>query len=154
MALKKVIAICQSGGNFETGKDDSMSYIGGEAYAIDLDAQSQLSHFKEELAEMFQYNVDSLSVKYFLPGNRKTLITISRDKDLQRMVNFFEESGQVELFILSKEGTSQDVVNTPLIRYLQSDALDVLNIFLLLYWEISVELLSNTVTPYPLNYYN
>ncbi|XP_017231450.1 uncharacterized protein LOC108205860 [Daucus carota subsp. sativus] len=115
MALKKVIAICQSGGNFETGKDDSMSYIGGEAYAIDLDAQSQLSHFKEELAEMFQYNVDSLSVKYFLPGNRKTLITISRDKDLQRMVNFFEESGQVELFILSKEGTSQDVVNAPLI---------------------------------------
>lgn len=126
MAPKKVIAICQSGGDFETGKDDSMSYIGGEAYAVDLDEQSHLSQFKQELAEMFQYNVDSMLVKYFLPGNRKTLISISREKDLQRMVNFYEDSGQVEVFILFKEGAALDVVNTPVIRYLQSDALNVL----------------------------
>lgn len=115
MAPKKVIAICQSGGDFETGKDDSMSYIGGEAYAVDLDEQSHLSQFKQELAEMFQYNVDSMLVKYFLPGNRKTLISISREKDLQRMVNFYEDSGQVEVFILFKEGAALDVVNTPVI---------------------------------------
>lgn len=113
--VKKVIAICQSGGNFETGKDDSMSYIGGEAYAIDLDEQSQLSHFKQELAEMFQYSVDGMLVKYFLPGNRKTLITISRDKDLQRMVNFYEDSGQVEVFILTEEGAARDALNMPVI---------------------------------------
>lgn len=137
MASKKVIAICQSGGDFEMGKDDSMSYIGGEAYAIDLDEQSQLSQFKQELAEMFQYNVDSMLVKYFLPGNRKTLITISREKDLQRMVNFYEDSGQVEVFILSKGGAARDVVNTPVIRYLKSDALDVFNICMLTLLEFS-----------------
>ncbi|KAK1374193.1 PB1 domain-containing protein [Heracleum sosnowskyi] len=98
-----------------------MSYKGGEAYAVDLDKQSQLSQFKQELAEMFQYNVDSMLVKYFLPGNRNTLITISREKDLQRMVNFYEDSGQVEVFILYKEGAARDVVNTSIIRYLQSD---------------------------------
>ncbi|EYU31645.1 hypothetical protein MIMGU_mgv1a001707mg [Erythranthe guttata] len=104
MATKKIIAICQSGGEFETNKDDgSLFYTGGEAYALDLDHKTQLKDFKRELAETFQFRAAALSIKYFLPGNRKTLITISKDKDLKRMVNFFKDTDQVEVFVVAEE---------------------------------------------------
>nr|XP_017220173.1 PREDICTED: uncharacterized protein LOC108197159 isoform X1 [Daucus carota subsp. sativus]XP_017220174.1 PREDICTED: uncharacterized protein LOC108197159 isoform X1 [Daucus carota subsp. sativus]XP_017220175.1 PREDICTED: uncharacterized protein LOC108197159 isoform X1 [Daucus carota subsp. sativus]XP_017220176.1 PREDICTED: uncharacterized protein LOC108197159 isoform X1 [Daucus carota subsp. sativus] len=89
MEPKKVIAICQSRDNFELGEDGLMSFNGGEAYAVDLDQQTQLSEFKQEIAETFKYSDEDMSIKYFLPGNRKTLITILKDRDLQRMVNFY-----------------------------------------------------------------
>ncbi|RVW55921.1 hypothetical protein CK203_078774 [Vitis vinifera] len=92
MAAKKVIAICQSGGEFVTNKDGSLSYNGGEAYAIDVDQQTQLSDFKLEVAEMFNCSIDTMSIKYFLPDNKKTLITISKDKDLKRMAHVVQDA--------------------------------------------------------------
>lgn len=118
MATKKIIAICQSGGEFVTNKDDgSLFYTGGEAYALDLDQQTQLKDFKHELAETFQCSADAMAIKYFLPGNRKTLITISKDKDLKRMVNFFKESDQVEVFVIAEEAAGRNVSNMPASRY-------------------------------------
>lgn len=118
MATKKIIAICQSGGEFVTNKDDgSLFYTGGEAYALDLDELTQLKDFKHELAETFQCSADAMAIKYFLPGNRKTLITISKDKDLKRMVNFFKESDQVEVFVISEEAAARNVSNMPASRY-------------------------------------
>lgn len=59
-------------------------------------------------------------IKYFLPGNKKTLITISKDKDLQRMVNFYGDSDQVEVFVMTDEGAARNnVSNMPTSRYLQ-----------------------------------
>lgn len=81
MAGKKLIAICQSGGEFEADKDGLMTYKGGEAHAIDIDDEMKFNDFKMEVAEMFNWSTDILSMKYFLPGNKKTLITISNDKD-------------------------------------------------------------------------
>lgn len=119
MEAKKVIAICQSRGNFELGEDGLLSYNGGEAYAVNLDKQTQLSEFKQEIAETFKYSADDMLIKYFLPGNRKTLITISKDKDLQRMVNFYRNFDQVEVFILTKEFAARNVLNMPTSRYFQ-----------------------------------
>ncbi|XP_058200756.1 uncharacterized protein LOC131315614 isoform X2 [Rhododendron vialii] len=116
MATKKLIAICQSGGEFETNIDGSLSYNGGEAYALDLDQQMQLSDFKQELAETFHCSVDGMLIKYFLPGNKKTLITISKDKDFKRMVNFFGDSDQVEVFIMADGVVAQNVSNMPVSR--------------------------------------
>lgn len=116
MAMKKVIAICQSGGDFVTNKDGSLSYTGGDAYAIDIDEQTQLQDFKNEIAEMFGCNADNMTIKYFLPGNKKTLITISKDKDLQRMVSFVGDSGSVDVFILSEEAAARNVSNMPASR--------------------------------------
>lgn len=111
---KKIIAICQSGGEFVSNKDDeSLYYAGGEAYALDMDQHTQLKDFKHELAETFQCSVDGMAIKYFLPGNRKTLISISKDKDLHRMVNFFKESDQVEVFVFA---AAQNVSNMPASR--------------------------------------
>ena len=99
---KKMIAICQYGGEFETNEDGSMSYIGGEAYAVDLDENMQLSGFKQEVAETIDSTVDGMLVKYFLPGNKKNLITVSKDKDFNRMVNYYKESDQLEVFIMKE----------------------------------------------------
>lgn len=108
MAAKKIIAICQSGGEFVTNKDGSLSYNGGEAYAIDVDQQTQLSDFKLEVAEMFNCSTDTMSIKYFLPGNKKTLITISKDKDLERMVKFLGDSVTVDIFIMTEEAVPRN----------------------------------------------
>ncbi|KAG8370597.1 hypothetical protein BUALT_Bualt14G0133600 [Buddleja alternifolia] len=117
MATKKIIAICQSGGEFVTNKDDgSLFYTGGEAYALDLDQKTPLKDFKYELAETFQCSVDVMTIKYFLPGNKKTLITISKDKDLKRMINFFKDSDQVEVFVIAEEAAARNVSNMPASR--------------------------------------
>ncbi|KAM6544910.1 hypothetical protein CsatB_025646 [Cannabis sativa] len=116
MATKKVIAICQSGGEFVTNKDGSLSYNGGEAYAVDIDSETQLNDFKSEIAEMFNCNADTMVIKYFLPGNKKTLITISKDKDLQRMVNFLGEAVTVDVFVMFEEAAARNVSNMPASR--------------------------------------
>ncbi|KAL3505546.1 hypothetical protein ACH5RR_030928 [Cinchona calisaya] len=117
MSAKKIIAICQSGGEFATNKEDgSLYYSGGEAYALDLDQQTHLKNFKHELSETFQFAVDGMTIKYFLPGNKKTLITISKDKDLKRMFNFFKDSDQVEVFIIAEEAVARNVSNMPASR--------------------------------------
>ncbi|XP_024922262.1 uncharacterized protein LOC107433317 isoform X2 [Ziziphus jujuba] len=116
MAAKKIIAICQSGGEFVTNKDGSLSYSGGDAYAVDIDHQTQLEDFKSEIADMFSCSADTMSIKYFLPGNKKTLITISKDKDLQRMLNFLGDSVTVDVFIISEEAAARNVSNMPASR--------------------------------------
>ncbi|GMH28620.1 hypothetical protein Nepgr_030463 [Nepenthes gracilis] len=113
---KRIIAICQSGGEFVTDKDGSLLYTGGEAYAIDIDQNTQLSDFKAEVAEMFNYNDPSMSIKYFLPGNKKTLITISKDKDLNRMVTFLGDANTVDVFIITEECPARNVSNMPVSR--------------------------------------
>ncbi|KAM7487979.1 hypothetical protein LguiB_025463 [Lonicera macranthoides] len=139
MATKKVIAICQSGGEFESSKDGCLSYNGGEAYAVDLDEQTRLSDFKKELAETFHCGGEGMLIKYFLPGNKKTLITISKDKDLQRMVNFYGNADQVEVFVMAEEeGAARNVSNMPASRssrttvseavVISADPLDMVNV--------------------------
>lgn len=117
MGTKKIIAICQSGGEFITGDDGSLVYDGGEAYAVDVDQDTRLDDLKQELAEMFQYSIDDILIKYFLPGHRKTLISVSREKDLQRMVNFCEDFDQVEVFVINDSGVALNVPIVPGSRY-------------------------------------
>ncbi|CAH9129598.1 unnamed protein product [Cuscuta epithymum] len=117
MASKKIIAVCQSGGEFVTNKEDSsLTYIGGEAYALDLDDQTTLDDFKKELSDTFQCVTNGMTIKYFLPGNKKTLITVSKDKDLKRMVNFFQDSDQVDVFIIPEEAAIRNITNMPASR--------------------------------------
>lgn len=102
MARGKILAICQSGGEFVTNSDGSMSYSGGEAHAIDIDREMTLHDLKSEISVMFNCDVDSFSIKYFLPNNRRTLITVSNDKDLNRMVDFHVDSETTDIYVLKK----------------------------------------------------
>ena len=119
MSTKKIIAICQSGGEFLLETNGSMSYSGGEAYAVDLDTETSVTDFKKDLADTFGYSVDNMLIKYFLPGNRKTLIMISKDKDLKRMINFFSDSDQVDVFVMPQDGGMGALIvsNMPASRY-------------------------------------
>lgn len=115
MEGKKIIAICQSGGEFLTEKDGTLSYRGGDAHAIDIDDQMTFNEFKTEVTEMFSCSNDNMSIKYFLPGNKKTLITVSNDKDLKRMIKFHSDFATVDIYVI-EEIVAPDVSNMPASR--------------------------------------
>lgn len=112
MVAKKIIAICQSGGEFETDEDGFLSYKGGDAHAMEIDDKMKYRNFKKEVAEMFNFNVGTMCIKYFLPSNKKTLITISNEKDLKNMIKFHGDSDTAEIFVMTEE-VAPDVSNMP-----------------------------------------
>lgn len=116
MAGTKIIAICQLGGAFETDKDGSLLYRGGDAHAIDIDDQMEFNDFKMEVAEMFSCSTNTMSLKYFLPGNKKTLITISNDKDLKRMIKFHGDSVTADIYVIIEDVVLPDGSNLPASR--------------------------------------
>ncbi|XP_072992286.1 uncharacterized protein [Typha latifolia] len=102
MTGENIVAICQYGGEFVSNSDGSLSYSGGEAHAVEVGPEMLLDDLKSELAGMFNIDISGMSLKYFLPSNRRTLITLSCDKDLHRMVNFSSNASTTEIYILSK----------------------------------------------------
>ncbi|XP_066387153.1 uncharacterized protein [Miscanthus floridulus] len=97
-----VVAICQYGGEFTSGPNGNLTYKGGEAHAVDVTRDMPLESFKDEVSKVFHVDVTDMSLKYFLPNNYRTLITISCDRDLQRMVDFTISAAQVEVFLISR----------------------------------------------------
>ncbi|KAJ6995753.1 hypothetical protein NC653_012576 [Populus alba x Populus x berolinensis] len=65
---------------------------------------------------MFSCNVNTMSLKYFLPGNKKTLITISNDKDLNRMIKFHGDSFTVDIYVILEDNFLPGVSNLPASR--------------------------------------
>ncbi|XP_065849448.1 uncharacterized protein [Euphorbia lathyris] len=109
MPKKKLILICQYGGEFVTSADGNLIYNGGEANAIDINHETMFDGLKLKLAEMFDIEYKSLSMKYFLPGNRRTLITLSNDKDLKRMFDFHNDSITADVFLMGRRGFIHEV---------------------------------------------
>jgi zinc finger SWIM domain-containing protein 3 len=97
-----VVAICQYGGEFTSGPNGNLIYKGGEAHAVDVTRDMPLESFKDEVSKVFHVGVTDMSLKYFLPNNNRTLITISCDRDLQRMVDFTISAAQVDVFLISR----------------------------------------------------
>ncbi|KAK6239569.1 hypothetical protein QUC31_005038 [Theobroma cacao] len=108
MAKGKLIAVCQSGGKFTPGSDGSLSYTGGDAHAIRINTDSKFDELKAEVAEMWKYDPDSFTIKYFLPHNNKTLITISNDQDLQHLLDFHGNSATVDVYVLTNVNQISD----------------------------------------------
>ncbi|KAL5724301.1 hypothetical protein ACHQM5_007579 [Ranunculus cassubicifolius] len=113
---KKLITICQFGGEFESNKDGILTYNGGEAHAIDIDHETKYEDFRNEIAEMVNCNSALVSIEYFLAGNRKTLITVSNDKDLKRMISFNVDSTTVDVYVTAGEVAAHDHSNMPASR--------------------------------------
>lgn len=112
MGGMKVITICQSGGEFVVDDDGSLSYQGGDAHAVEIDELMKYEDFKMEVAEMFNSDHGAMTIKYFLLDNKKTL-TISNDKDLNRMMKFHGNSDTTDIYILIEEVVAPDVLDTP-----------------------------------------
>uniref|UniRef100_A0A1D1YAP4 Protein FAR1-RELATED SEQUENCE 11 n=1 Tax=Anthurium amnicola TaxID=1678845 RepID=A0A1D1YAP4_9ARAE len=98
----KTMAICQYGGEFASNSDGSLTYAGGEAHIIDIDHGMLFDDLKSEIASLFSIDISTMSIKYFLPNNKRTLITVSGDKDLKRMVNFYANSETLDVYVLNK----------------------------------------------------
>lgn len=116
MPQERLIAICQSGGKFTSAIDGSLLYTGGDAHAIGVSRQTKFDELKAEMAEMWKYDCDSLIIKYFLPNNKRTLITISSDKDMQRMIDFHGDSATVDVYIMTNEDLMIEATNMPCSR--------------------------------------
>ncbi|XP_028753990.1 uncharacterized protein LOC114734767 [Neltuma alba] len=111
MVRGKLILISQSGGKFLTNDDGSMSYTGGEAHAVEINHETTFEDLKLKLAELWNLLSKTLSIKYFLPGNRKTLICISNDRDLKRMKEYYVDSITADVFISGTKGFDQESLN-------------------------------------------
>lgn len=112
MARGKLILICQSGGKFVTNEDGSMSYTGGEAHAVDINYETVFDDLKLKFAKMWNLECKSISIKYFLPGNRQTLISLSNDKDLKRMCKFHGCSVTADVFVMGRRaGFDHEALN-------------------------------------------
>lgn len=117
MGKGKLILICQSGGKFVKDEDGTMTYTGGEAEAIDINHETSFDEFKLKMAKLLNLDYTSLSLKYFLPGNRRTLITMKQDKDMKRMYDFHLSSVTAEVFITGQEGFKSEPLFLPANRY-------------------------------------
>ncbi|KAL5703962.1 hypothetical protein ACHQM5_022450 [Ranunculus cassubicifolius] len=60
---------------------------------------------------MVNCNSALVSIKYFLAGNRKTLITVSNDKDLKRMISFNVDLTTVDVYVTAGEVAAHDQSN-------------------------------------------
>ncbi|XP_022760791.1 uncharacterized protein LOC111306988 isoform X1 [Durio zibethinus] len=100
MAIGKLIVVCQSGGKFTTNADGTLSYSGGDAHATSLTLDTKFDDFKSEIADMWKYDLHSLTIKYFLPNNKRTLITISTDKDVRRFLEFHEDCASADVYVI------------------------------------------------------
>ncbi|TVU23279.1 hypothetical protein EJB05_25634 [Eragrostis curvula] len=98
-----VVAICQYGGEFTSGPNGNLIYKGGEAHAVCVTHDMSLESFKDEVSKVFNVDATDMSVKYFLPNNNRTLITVSFDRELQRMVQLTTSATQVDVFLVSRE---------------------------------------------------
>ncbi|XP_057812344.1 uncharacterized protein LOC131026495 [Salvia miltiorrhiza] len=108
MAKGKLILICQSGGEFITKDDGTLSYEGSEANAVNINHETLFDDLKLKLAEMCNLDQNTISIKYFLPGNRRNLITLRNDKDLKRMIDYHGNSVTADIFVNGNEGFDHD----------------------------------------------
>lgn len=113
----KQILVCQSGGEILTADDGSLLYKGGDAHAIGVDSEMSFDELKSEIADMWQYDACFIVIKYFLPDNKKQLITISSDKDVQRMLDFYEGCSTVDVFVFTGDDIVDVEMDMPADRY-------------------------------------
>ncbi|KAE8710973.1 hypothetical protein F3Y22_tig00110317pilonHSYRG00019 [Hibiscus syriacus] len=100
MAKGKLIVISRSRGKFTLGDDGSISYRGEEDHATSINTETKFHELEAEVAEMWNYDPNSLTIKYFFPHNNKTLITISNDKYLQHFLDFHGNLETIDVYVL------------------------------------------------------
>lgn len=108
---KPLVCVVHLGGSLVSDKDGSLSYTGGEAHLTDVDRETTFERFKSEIAEMYGGEISGLAFKYALPSNKRTLITISNDKDLRRMVDINRNNSSPEIYVLAKGSGPLVLVN-------------------------------------------
>ncbi|GLT80981.1 hypothetical protein SLA2020_523900 [Shorea laevis] len=113
MAGKRVIAKCQLGGEFVTNRDGSLLYNGGEAYAVDVNEQTNLSNFSLKLqtclivaritffSNLFimseEVAAGNMSILPIMPTSRSSRTTLSDHAD--PLINPVDVAIEMAIFI-------------------------------------------------------
>ncbi|KAL8094420.1 uncharacterized protein LOC141693326 [Apium graveolens] len=116
MPIKKHILVCRSGAKLVMSEDGSWAYMGGDAYAIGVDDNTRFDELKVEMADMWKLDRSSITVKYLLPNTSNNLVTISSDRDIRSMREFYEDSTTVDVYVSGTSSVTSDALATPLIR--------------------------------------
>ncbi|KAK1354419.1 PB1 domain-containing protein [Heracleum sosnowskyi] len=117
MAKKKHILVCRSGAKLMMSEDGSLAYMGGDAYAIGVNEDTRFEELKSEMADMWKFERSSITVKYLLPNTSSNLVTISTDRDIRNMLEFYEDSTTVDVYVFtSTSNATSNVSTTPAIR--------------------------------------
>ncbi|CAI0542687.1 unnamed protein product [Linum tenue] len=107
MPRAKLILICQCGGEFTKHDDGTMSYSGGDAHAVEINRDTNFDDLKLRVAETCNLELQSVGMKYFIPGMTRTLITLSNDKDFNTMYDFYGESITADIYVTGTLGFVQ-----------------------------------------------
>ncbi|CAN1764428.1 hypothetical protein LINPERHAP1_LOCUS9247 [Linum perenne] len=106
MPRPKLILICQCGGDFGKEDDGSMSYSGGDAHAVDVNRDTTFDDLKLRVAKTCNLDLQSVCIKYFIPGVKKILITLANDKDFNTMYDFYGDSITADIYVTGTQGSS------------------------------------------------
>ncbi|CAN1764429.1 hypothetical protein LINPERHAP1_LOCUS9247 [Linum perenne] len=104
MPRPKLILICQCGGDFGKEDDGSMSYSGGDAHAVDVNRDTTFDDLKLRVAKTCNLDLQSVCIKYFIPGVKKILITLANDKDFNTMYDFYGDSITADIYVTGTQG--------------------------------------------------
>ncbi|CAM8925431.1 unnamed protein product [Rhodiola kirilowii] len=103
---RMIIALCHLGGVFQTAKNGSFIYKGGDTHAIDITSETSFDEFKKEILELFNFTTGHLiSVKYILPKNSKILVKVSKEQDFKHMLSFHGDNFVIDVYV-----TMDDIV--------------------------------------------
>lgn len=116
MAKGKLILISQCGGEFVKNEDGTLAYDGGEANAVNINNETLFDDLKLKIAEMYNLDLKTIAIKYFLPGNRRNLIILKNEKDLKRMLEFHGNSVTADVFISGNQGFDREAVKADATR--------------------------------------
>ncbi|CAN0877747.1 Protein FAR1-RELATED SEQUENCE 3 [Linum grandiflorum] len=104
MPRPKLILICQCGGDFVKEDNGSMSYSGGDAHAVDVNPDTTFDDLKLRVAQTCNLDLQSVCIKYFIPGVKKILITLANDKEFKTMYDFYGDSITADIYVTGTQG--------------------------------------------------
>lgn len=103
MSDKYHTVICHSGGKFTKNGGGAMSYKGGRAYEIFVNKKTTFDEFRKETAVNWKYDPSSITIKYFLPNDNETLLTIGSDKNIQQMLGSYKYLNSIHVYVFTNE---------------------------------------------------
>ncbi|KAG8366000.1 hypothetical protein BUALT_Bualt17G0030600 [Buddleja alternifolia] len=97
---RKLIVSCKFGDEFQQG-EYGVQYNGGEAFAIEVDEEISFDTFRARVVAKCGLNEEGslIAMKYYLPTNNTTLISLRDDPDMKIFVNLFKDSLSSDIYV-------------------------------------------------------
>ncbi|XP_020525893.1 uncharacterized protein LOC110007699 [Amborella trichopoda] len=91
--------LCIYGGELYNNFDGSMEYVRGNSCTSSVHRQTKLDEIKEDVANQFSIESSRVSLKYIFPSNKRCLVTLFNDRDVERMLFVHEGCNELEIYV-------------------------------------------------------